>query len=436
MSVGIDQLVDTYKVNPNPLQERVQRAQQQAQQKMLQQGQQGQPSNEIPPDLEEAIALQKIAELHQGAQNQQAMQAGGAQPSIVAKLHQMLGTMRQQAQPQGGTVMAARGGSIDQLMSNLGRHYASGGIVAFTPGGGVKDEDDSSQFSRDVAKLPQAFDDWKQRAREEDAVKAAQDARMAKYQQDKLAAQQKTSLFNYLFGSPQREQEGTAKLAELSTATPNKPTPQVQATTSAPDLATIREQLNRADAAQFAQKPAAKVPTPTGNAPAAPRPTVVNPGIAGAGKPAEETMDPMEKAIRDSVMKAMGQDPDEVRRKAIEANRQAMGIDTLLKPAQERIANREAMIKQIQESRQPLWITALQNAGKGNVAQVLNQMATGTSAAKQGYNTQDLKFLDELNDLYAGIDKAKIEGRYKDVAAGEAEVRNLIADRRQAEQSV
>jgi hypothetical protein len=62
-------------------------------------------------------------------------------------------------------------------------------------------------------------------------------------------------------------------------------------------------------------------------------------------------------------------------------------------------------------------------------------MATGTSAAKQGYNTQDLKFLDELNDLYANIDKAKIEGRYKDVAAGEAEVRNLLADKRQAEQS-
>ena len=27
--------------------------------------------------------------------------------------------------------MAARGGSIDQLMSNLGRHYAGGGIIAF-----------------------------------------------------------------------------------------------------------------------------------------------------------------------------------------------------------------------------------------------------------------------------------------------------------------
>jgi collagenase-like PrtC family protease len=114
-----------------------------------------------------------------------------------------------------------------------------------------------------------------------------------------------------------------------------------------------------------------------------------------------------------------------------------MGLDALLKPAQDRAASREAMIKQIQADRQPLWITALQNAGNkpGNIAQVLNQMATGTSAAKQGYNTQDLKFLDELNDLYANIDKAKIEGRYKDVAAVETAIKDLIADKRQAEQS-
>jgi hypothetical protein len=34
--------------------------------------------------------------------------------------------------------MAARGGSIAQLMSNLGRHYAGGGIVAFNNGGDVR----------------------------------------------------------------------------------------------------------------------------------------------------------------------------------------------------------------------------------------------------------------------------------------------------------
>jgi hypothetical protein len=72
MNGGIDQLVDTYKGYPQPLQAKVQKAQQ------------GQPPGEIPPDLEEAMALQKIAELRNSAQGQQAMQAGGAQQSFEA----------------------------------------------------------------------------------------------------------------------------------------------------------------------------------------------------------------------------------------------------------------------------------------------------------------------------------------------------------------
>jgi hypothetical protein len=428
MNGGIDQLVNTYKGNPQPLAQKVQQAQQ------------GQPPGVIPPDLEEAIALQKISELRNSAQGQQAMQAGGAQPSVVEKLRQMLGNMQQQGQMQGQPVMAASGGSIDQLMSNLGQYYAGGGIVAFQSAGQVKDpnaeEDTSSQFVRDIAQLPGAFDAMKQRAREEDAARAAQDARMAQRKREVSEAKQKTSFFNYLFGSPQSEKEGLAKLTELSNAPLDK-APSAPATS----LSDIRSQLNKADAARFAEKPdvpAAKVPAPTGNVPAAPRPTA---NVAVPATPVKpdvvEPTDPLEVALRKTIMETMGKDPEEVRRKAIEANKQAMGLDALLKPAQDRLTKREAMIEQIKASRQPLWITALQNAGNkpGNVAQVLNQMATGTSAAKQGYDTQDLKFLDELNDLYAGIDKAKIEGRYKDVAAGEAEVRNLIADKRQAEQS-
>jgi hypothetical protein len=127
MMAGINQLVDTYKGNPQPLNAKVQQAQQK------------QPPGSIPPDLEEAIALQKIAELRNGAQNQQAMQAGGAQPSVMEKLRQLLGIQQQQMaqanqMPQQMVqrpVMAARGGSIDQLMSNLGRNYSTGGIIAF-----------------------------------------------------------------------------------------------------------------------------------------------------------------------------------------------------------------------------------------------------------------------------------------------------------------
>jgi len=101
MNAGINQLIDTYKVNPAPLQQEVK---QQAQQQ----------PGPLPPDLEEAIALQKIMQLRKSAENQQAMQAGGAQPSVVQKLRQMLGGMQQQAQmaqapqgPQSCSVLAA-----------------------------------------------------------------------------------------------------------------------------------------------------------------------------------------------------------------------------------------------------------------------------------------------------------------------------------------
>jgi hypothetical protein len=182
--MGIEQLVDAFKGNPQPLQAKVQQAQQ------------GQPPGAIPPDLEEAIALQKITELRNSAQNQQAMQAGGAQPSVVEKLRQMLSAeQRQQAQPpqmpqgmpqgpqgqppmpqgqppmpQGQPVMAAGGGSIAQLMSNLGRHYAGGGIVAFDSGGNVPSSGEFEGFDN-----AGTFDLLAERIREETRKKAEQE---------------------------------------------------------------------------------------------------------------------------------------------------------------------------------------------------------------------------------------------------------------------
>jgi len=478
MNGGIDQLVDTYKGNPQPLAQKVQQAQQ------------GQPPGTIPPDLEEAIALQEIAELRNSAQGQQAMQAGGAQQSVVEKLRQMLGGMQQQGQMaqapqqspmQGQPVMAARGGSIDQLMSNLGRHYAGGGIIAFQSAGQVKDPDakDEDKLSPEEAReialrmkqrtnmMPDSMKvtdldvtSFPKLQKSDLYAKALANAQGTKPEPsnedikkalafvsapgaagiDVLTAPLKffanTSFRNPLSKEPLANYTAAsdARSKYLYGEKPSEKPAEASANTAV-SLSDIRSQLNKADAARFAEKPA---PKPPADVPAAPRPTVVNPGISGGpAKPAEDAISPMEEAITKSIMGTLAKDPDEIRRKAIEANRQAIGLDALLKPAQDRAAAREAMIKQIQAGRQPLWITALQNAGNkpGNVAQVLNQMATGTSAAKQGYDTQDLKFLDELNDLYAGIDKAKIEGRYKDVAAGEAAVRDLISEKKQSEQS-
>jgi len=99
---------------------------------------------------------------------------------------------------------------------------AGGGMVAFRDGGDVERYQDAGltrpQFVQDIMGIPQAFDDMKARMREEDARRAEMDRRMAQARADRLAAQQKTSFANYLFGSPQREAEGLTELAELSAA--------------------------------------------------------------------------------------------------------------------------------------------------------------------------------------------------------------------------
>jgi hypothetical protein len=137
-NMGINKLANMFMGNPQPLAARVDQAQRQTK------------PGQLPPDLEQAIALQKIQELQQAAQNQQAMQAGGQQPTIVEKLRQMMQPQPQmQGQPQGGMPpqMAQGPQGINQLPTQFG--LAGGGIVAFADGGGVSDELQSLQEARE-----------------------------------------------------------------------------------------------------------------------------------------------------------------------------------------------------------------------------------------------------------------------------------------------
>lgn len=425
MNGGIDQLVDTYKGNPQPLAQKVQR------------DQQSQPPGQLTPDLEEAIALQKIAELRQGAQNQQAMQAGGAQQSVVDKLKQMLGGVQQQAQmaqgapaQQGQPVMAAHGGSIDQLMSNLGRHYAGGGIVAFDGTG-------SSQLVQDIAEIPQAFDELKQRAREEDARRAAADRRMEQYKQEKLAAQQKTSLFNYLFGSPEREKEGLTKLAELS----NAPLPKsAEPAYTDPEV----EKLKRLAAA----RPLTGVSTNTDLIPkktiagaspadAAPK-TSGTPRVGGA--PAAERSDPNSlRGLTEAYLKGeFAVTPEAERDKAVDWTKKTLGLEALLAEKAKRADEREAMIKQAQGERTPAWAEALIAAGKpvrGGLGTLLGQMGNAAQATREAYQNQDLKYQAELAQLRNVITDAQLKGNEEMVKQGMAAYKEVDGRRRAAAQS-
>ena len=508
---GIDQLVDTYKGNPQPLAQKVQR------------DQQSQPPGRIPPDLEEALALQKITELRNSAQSQQAMQAGGAQPSVVEKLRQMLGGMQQQAQmaqapqqmAQGQPVMAARGGSIDQLMSNLGRHYAGGGIVAFNGEENNNPVEDPNADKRSwiernfyenispaekerrrrLALLaaanqgipveqeaaprpsltPQQMEAFvkaeqpespapqqteasdkpaplrqvtqRELAEEYNRKRWAQQAEDAAKPKESYGAALEKFLYSNITPAEQRRREAlqAAANARAGISAPVPPTTlSNRAALNAADAglrsqpgASNRALLNAADAGLRSQ--------PAESAPAVVKPTGA--GVAGAGiagiaggpaKPAVEAMDPMEVALRKSIMDALAQDPEALRKKAMEDNAKFVGLDALLKPARDRIAAREAMIKGIQANRTPDWVEALAGARKqtrGGIGSLIGQMGDTAQTTREGYQTEDLKFFDELSRLNSEIDKAKIEGRYKDVAAGQAAVKDLISEKRQAEQS-
>jgi len=140
-------------------------------------------------------------------------QAGSMQeqPKVV---DQALQAMAPQQSPDGAGIAALPTGEMG---------FADGGIVAFADGGGVDRFNGSqSQFVQDVSRIPQSYEKWWQDNREADRIKAERERAMAQRQQDELAARQKTSFANYLFGSPERAAEGTAELAQLS-ATPVVP---------------------------------------------------------------------------------------------------------------------------------------------------------------------------------------------------------------------
>jgi hypothetical protein len=150
--MGINQLANMYMGNPQPLAQKVQQAQQQAK------------PGQIPPDLKEALALQQIQDMRNAAMNQQAMQAGGPQPTVVDQLKQMLmqrhapqpampARPQMQGQPPMATQPAPQGlpqgmpqgapqeapppeqPGLPQLPTSLGQHLAGGGIIAFAGGG-------------------------------------------------------------------------------------------------------------------------------------------------------------------------------------------------------------------------------------------------------------------------------------------------------------
>jgi len=295
---SVNQIASAYQGNPAPLARKVDQDKKQ--------------NGGIPQDLRQLLALNDITQGRQNMGIQQALQIPTNMPTVAQDLQERARQALQARQMQAMQEMQRKNGQpnmvppgtprppmqaqgLDSLETNVGEGYAHGGIIGFDGTG-------SSQFVQDIASLPQAFDDMKQRVREEDAVKAAQDRRMAQRKQEALDARSKTSFFNYLFGSPEREKEGEAKLTELSNAPLNAPA-KPEAVKATP-LADIRSQLNAADASNRAQPGTPAPPKANSNAQAQTRVNVPEaPGIAAA-LPAEQS------AAYKKLTEMMNQDPE------------------------------------------------------------------------------------------------------------------------------
>jgi len=528
--MGIEQLVDNFMGNPAPLKAKVDRANA------------NKPPNEIPRDLEEAIALQKIAEVRTGAQNQQAMQAGGPQPSVVQRLQQMLGNAQQRQQPQmlqgqppmpQQPVMAARGGSIDHLMSNLGRHYAGGGIVAFAPGGEIKLGTDFASFLQKMgtdyveyansspevkANLKEMYAETKAAGPSASAAgkaapaaaEAAKDASMLRKASEGtgrmagkvlrragpagLALEAVSNFGDYklksdddidtsasgTFEDLKKGEVGRAAKglgmglgelgADLGSSVANTLdyiVPGKAPVSSAYDKllrdsglfkdkagAPTKEESTAGDAETEKLKRLAAARAQTGQntnpalrprPPAAAAPAAVNPsGPPGPAAVKPETEKPeaptgLRAAIEANILKDLGKDEDTEFKKGTSRYEGYMGLDKLLAPKDARIAEREGMQRKIQGERLPSWVEGFSQASKpivsGGLGTMLNNLGSGMEGQRKAYNTEDLKFFDEISNMKDEVLKLTIEGKYKAAAAGEAAIKAALDAKKQAEVS-
>jgi len=179
--------------------------------------------------------------------------------------------------------------------------------------------------------------------------------------------------------------------------------------------------------------PAATKPAPAATAPAAPQQ-----GIKQLAEPSEP-VDPMEAALSKSIISSLGQKPEDVYKEGVERNRATVGLDALLQEKEGRIAATEALLKKQQAGRLPLWVTQLQEFSRANpragLGAQLGLSGAGAEKARAEYEAEDRAFNDKIVGLKDAVLQARIEGRYKDAANGEAAIKDLTANRRQAEAS-
>jgi hypothetical protein len=418
--------------NPAPLQKRVEQGGKD-------------PQTGLPKDLIDALALNIVTNEQDAGKRQAAMQqlqqaAGptGQMPTVVQNLQQQaqqkMAALQQRAmqqaqaqQAQAQQAQAPQGQGIDQAPVEFG--MAGGGIVAFAKGG------DEGEYETRYDRMNR---ENRERAEQEladriEAIRASGNEAGATtygHQMSELGnaidrvVPDPVQLFRKLVSDPSLEREGAAtkqvergrptmandpRLAELS-----KPAPTMGGLRAAPGVA-----AGPASAGQAIARPAG------------------NQGIAGSAP--REIMDPMEKAIRDNIMKTMAVKDDDEYAKGVERFNKTAGIDALLKDMSDRATARESRFAEAKASRTPEWVRALQSMGgapvRGGIGMMLGQMGAAATKARDAYSDEDLAFAKEIDTMRDAITKAKLDGNVKAANAGEQALKDLIANKRQAEQS-
>jgi hypothetical protein len=428
--MGINKLADMFMGNPQPLEAKVEQAQKQT------------PPGKIPPDLAEALALQQIQEAHQHAQNQQAMQAGGPQQTVMDKLRQLTGTVAQaapgtppqmaQAQPPMPMVQAAHGGSIAHLASNLGQHYGGGGIVAFAEGDQVPRAEEKTEEERKAER----------RKADRESLVA-----VPKYLYEKLLYGPAAGAANVLGATASGVQNFGGRIANAlagsdvvrTDADYNPRIPLSLSNEAAPAAAPAPVERGRPT---MPNEAALRSPSVTQAAPVAAPPPAARPaGNAGLAsiQPAGPAPTDLKSILREDIANTLKRDPDKERDKGAEYYRKTVGLDALLAEQEARAAAREARYEKAKEDRTPDWVRGLQAAGgpavRGGLGMLLGQVGRGATASRDENAAADAKFADEQDRLRDIITKAKIEGNTGVANAGIKALEQLRMDHQNARTS-
>ena len=286
---SVNQIASTYQGNPAPLARKVDQDKKQ--------------NNGIPQDLRQLLALNDITQGRNAMGIQQALQIPTNMPTVAQDLQERARQALQARQMQAMQEMQRKNGQpnmvppgtpqppmqsqgLDSLETNVGEGYAEGGIIGFDDGGRVQHFQSKGLVSgslSDASDSSETFETLADRPREVARKKAEQEA------EEKMRFLE--------VAAPEVAERIKKEKPQVSGTPVSLPTQQLP-------TASIRSQLNAADAASRSQP---GTPPPPREKPAAQAQTRVNtpeaPGIAAA-LPTEQS------AAYKKLTEMMNQDPE------------------------------------------------------------------------------------------------------------------------------